>query len=303
LSWVFLSLLSSVIFALVSIIDKLLISYYMPGFRSFGAWVGLVTFTVSIALIFIMPASRDIAAVLAMIALGSGFLWGLGLAFLFFGMRSQDVSRAISVYSIHPIFVALLASVFLGESLSVLQWGAVAITVTGVIIGSSQSKITTRRFDLNQSTVLILFAAILIASAQLVSKHALGGTSLWSFYPYWYLGLSTPFLALLNPSTMREIRMSLMRPSSMVLMVGGEAFLGSLAAWITLAAIQAGPVSLVTAIIGTRPVFVFLIGVFLSTPQVKLLDEQTQRNVLLRKTFSILLIVTGVAIISTGSAI
>jgi drug/metabolite transporter (DMT)-like permease len=76
-----------------------------------------------------------------------------------------------------------------------------------------------------------------------------------------------------------------------------------LAAWITLAAIQAGPVSLVTAIIGTRPVFVFLIGVFLSTPQVKLLDEQTQRNVLLRKTFSILLIVTGVAIISTGSAI
>ena len=301
MSWVLLALLSAATFGLVSIIDKLLISYYMPGFRSFGAWVGLVTFTVSIALILTVPATHEIAAAQAMIALGSGVLWGLGLALLFFGMRSQDVSRAISVYSINPIFVALLASTLLGESLSGLQWGAVAMTVAGVIIVSGQSKLAIRRLDLNRSTVEVLVAAILTAVAQLVSKHGLNDTSLWSFYPYWYLGLSMPFLALLNLSALREIRMSLMRPSSAVLMVGGEAFLGSVAAWIMLLAIQAGPVSLVTSISGTRPIFVFLIGTFLSARRLKILDEPTRSGVLIQKAFAILLIVTGVAIMSVGS--
>ena len=97
-------------FALVSITDKVLISYYMPSFRSFGAWVGMVTFTVGIVLILAVPTSRAVSVDYAVVAACAGLIWGLGLALLFLGMRSQEVSRAISIYFIHPIFVALMAS-------------------------------------------------------------------------------------------------------------------------------------------------------------------------------------------------
>ena len=302
LDWILLSLLSAVTFALVSITDKLLISRYMPGYRSFGAWVGMITFAVGMVLVLAVPTSREIGVVQAVVAIGAGFLWGLGLTFFFLGMRSLEVSRAVSVYYIHPIIVAVLASVLLGESLSVVQWGAVVITVAGVVLLTVQGKSGNRRLDLNRSIVLIVVAAALTAGAQLLSKHALGETEIWGFYPYWQIGLSMPFLVLLNPSTLRDVRWSLSRPSSAGLMVGGEAILGSLAALITLFAIQAGPVSLVAAITGTRPIFVFFVGTFLSLRWWKLLDEPIHKNVLMQKALSILLVVAGVVIISAANA-
>jgi drug/metabolite transporter (DMT)-like permease len=177
----------------------------------------------------------------------------------------------------------------------------VSLTLIGAVSVTGQGAIGRMRFDLYRSTGLIVIAAVLTAGAQLASKHALGDMDIWSFYPYWYMGLSLPFLALLNPSTLREIRGCLNRPNSALLMVGGEAILGSLAAWITISAIQTGPVSLVTAITGTRPIFVFLIGTLLSARWWRLLDEPIRRDVLIPKAISISLIVTGVAIISIWS--
>lgn len=303
MDWVLLSLLSAATFGLVTITDKLLISHYMPGFRSFAVWVGIVAFTVGLLLVLSVPASREVNPAQVVIASGAGLLWSLGLVLLFLSIRSQEVSRAISVYYVHPIFVAVMAFVFLGENLNALQWGAVVVTVAGAISITVQRIPGTRRFELNRSVILIVVAAALTACAQLISKHALEGTDTWHFYPYWYMGLSMPFLVLLNPSALREIRVCLSRPISAVWMVGGEAILGSLAAWLMLSAIQAGPVSLVTAIAGTRPIFVFLIGTFLSLRWCKLLDEPIRRDILMQKAFSILLIVIGVAIISTVNTV
>jgi drug/metabolite transporter (DMT)-like permease len=300
LDWVLLSILSAAAFGLVNITDKLLISHYMPGFRSFAVWVGIVTFAVGLLLVLSVPASREVNLSQVVVASGAGLIWGLGLGFLFLSIRSQEVSRAISVYYIHPIFVAVMASVFLGENLNALQWGAVVVTVAGAISITVHGIPGTRRFELNSSIRLLMVAAALTACAQLISKHALEGTDIWHFYPYWYMGLAVPFLVLLNPSALREIRGCLSKPIIAVWMVGGEAILGSLAAWLMLSAIQAGPVSLVIAIAGTRPIFVFLIGTFLSLRWWKLLNEPIHRDILMQKAFSILMIVIGVAIISTA---
>ena len=262
----------------------------------------MVTFTVGIVLILAVPASREIDVYYGVVAVCAGLIWGLGLALLFLGMRSQEVSRAISIYFIHPIFVALMASAFLGESLSMLQWGAVTMTVVGTLLVTVQRKPGIGRLELNRSNTLILAAAAFTAGAQLVSKHALSGVGIWEFYPYWYIGLSIPFLVLVNSATLREVRECLSRSSTAAWMIVGEGILGSLAAWITLAAIQAGPVSLVIAIAGTRPIFVFLFSTFLSLRWWDLLDEPIHRGILIYKAFSILLIVVGIAIISTLSA-
>ena len=259
----------------------------------------MVTFTVGIVLILAVPASREIGLGYGVVATCAGLIWGLGLALLFLGMRSQEVSRAISIYFIHPIFVALMASAFLGESLSMSQWGAVMITVGGTLLMTIQRKSGIGRPELNRSNTLILAAAGFTASAQLVSKHALSGVDIWEFYPYWYIGLSIPFLALVNPATLREVRKCLSRSDTAAWMIVGEGILGSLAAWTTLSAIQAGPVSLVTAIAGTRPVCVFLLSTFLSLRWWDLLGEPIHRGILIYKAFSILLIVAGIAIIST----
>ena len=176
------------------------------------------------------------------------------------------------------------------------------MTVIGTLLVTVQRKPGIGRLDLNRSNTLIVAAAAFTAGAQLVSKHGLSGVGIWDFYPYWYIGLSIPFLVLVNPATLREVRECLSRSSTVAWMIVGEGILGSLAAWITLSAIQAGPVSLVTAIAGTRPIFVFLFSTFLSLRWWDLLGEPIHRGILIYKAFSILLIVGGIAIISTLNA-
>ena len=63
-------------------------------------------------------------------------------------------------------------------------------------------------------------------------------------------------------------------------------------------AMELGPVSLVSTILGTRPAFVFICTVALTRVFPSVLEERLTRGVAVIKTVSIALIIVGVAIIN-----
>ena len=122
MSWVFLALGSALAFAVVSALDKILIQRFVPNPRAFIVLVGLIQFGLTV---IVMPFAKFSGYGLdtALIAWLSGFLAGIYLVLMFWVMRMQDVSRVVPITSTHPIFVAILAQVFLGEDIVLLAWG------------------------------------------------------------------------------------------------------------------------------------------------------------------------------------
>ena len=88
----------------------------MPNFRSFGGWIGIITSTLGIVLVFTTPVPPNMSFGWVVVAGGAGFLWESGLMLLFTALRSQEVTRAVSVYYVHPVFVVILAPVPWRES-------------------------------------------------------------------------------------------------------------------------------------------------------------------------------------------
>ena len=81
----------------------------------------------------------------------------------------------------------------------------------------------------------------------------------------------------------------------MLLLLLAEFSLAPLAVMLNVVAINLGPVSLVSTLTATRPLFVFIYGTLLSTSALPLLEEPLERSTLAVKLGAIMMIVGGIA--------
>ncbi|MFQ5860540.1 MAG: DMT family transporter, partial [Dehalococcoidia bacterium] len=278
-------------------VDKQLVSRFMPSLSSFYLWVGLGTLFWGIIVLLVVPLDRGIGSLTVALTVLSGAIWGLGLLLFFSTLRYEEVSRATPLYGTFPIFVALLAVLFLSERLTWLQWLAVLITVAGAVLISLRRQVPKfGHLALTPSFWVLLSASLVTAAAHLITKHVLGELSLWNAYTLRQLGFAAPFLLVsLRPVAMLQVWDSLRNPTARWLMLGIEAIAGPAAVVLTLLAIQRGPVSLVSTLTATRPLFVFLFATLLSTPLWRMMDEPLERGTLAVKLVSIVLIILGVS--------
>jgi hypothetical protein len=214
-------------------------------------------------------------------------------------MSRHEVSRILPVISTSPVYVAIMAMVFLDESLTVAHWVAIAVTVTGAFLVSIRPVRGSVVIVLGRSLGVLVVASILVAAAQLLGKVALNELSLTSMFPFRSLGLATGCVALsLRRSTYAETRAMFSSFASGGLMVLTEAVIAPFAALITIWAIMLGPVSLAVTLMSARPLFVFVLSAILSTKLLSVLAEPLDRVTLSIKAVSIAMIVAGVVAIS-----
>jgi drug/metabolite transporter (DMT)-like permease len=98
--------------------------------------------------------------------------------------------------------------------------------------------------------------------------------------------------------TISDIRLLVSSRIGTGVFVLAEIVLAPAAIVLMFAAFNAGPASLVSTVISTRPLFVLLIAGLLSTKYLNLLDEPINRKNLPGKLFPILMIVVGVTTIT-----
>ena len=101
---------------------------------------------------------------------------------MFYGFSRLEVSRVIPIAHTYPVFVAIMASIFLGENLSAFQWGAIFITVGGAgLITTSPGQQTT---STSKAFVylLVLLGSVLNAIANVTYKYALDGIEFWDLF-------------------------------------------------------------------------------------------------------------------------
>ncbi len=298
MNWLSIAILGSVVFALVSILDKVILVHYIRDARTFIVMVGFITFPMGLLILPFVPFDNYPITVLAA-GYFSGFLWGISLIAMFLAMRREDVSRVIPVISISPVFVAILAVMFLAEKLTALHWVAIMATVAGAIIISAKTTGSSRLPNLDSTFLLLIAGSLFIAGGQYLTKVAANDMSVWNLLTLRNMGLgSACILFMFRPYVLREMLRAMTNATSAGLFLLTEGLLVFIALVLTIWAIDQGPVSLVATAMSSRPLFVFIMSIALSLPMWKLLNESLDRRTLAIKLVSIAMIIIGISGIS-----
>ena len=301
LNWVVAALASTIIYAGVTVGDKLILTRLGIRLPAFYIFTGANQAIISL-FIFAFDPPRGVPLYAALAGFGGGAFWGAGLTLMFWGLTREQVSRVAPVWHTSPIFVAIMAVFFLGESLGWAQWLAIALVVFGAIAISMRSSDLGIGFGIRPTFLVILLGAFLIGMGQLLLKEGSADQSIWSLMAFRGLGLFTamfvPFARPRSFVALARYMRSPLRAGAITLNDAVAPFVGNL---LLLWAIAVGPISLVSGVVASRPVFVLAITIGIGLLAKRLLpDEEMTRSDVALKAMATAAVVAGVVIIAVA---
>ncbi|MCL0058228.1 DMT family transporter [Dehalococcoidia bacterium] len=297
MDWADAAVLSTAIMAVVNVLDSHLVAGRMPSLRAFLIPAGILSIINSAILLSLFPLPQDIGVIPLLVTVVSSILRALAVLLILHILQTGEISRVIPVVHTNPVFVAILAVLFLGETLAYIEWIAILITVAGAMLISIKRDSSGSRIGVGRSLAKPLIAGLLLATANLTSKYALEHVSYWNMLAFGSLLVAFIFLSVsLRPLPLRQLR-TVRRPvltAGLLILANALVLLGMfLMFW----AIQRGLVSLVSAIAGARPAFVFVYAVILGRISHVLLEQRMGRQTIALRLGAIAMIVGGITII------
>ena len=297
--WMPLAIPASLMFAIVSIIDKRLLTHNLPNVSVLMIWtvMGMVFYGVVILLMTGIPPLATPKIML--ICLCSGLSLGVGISLMFLALKYEEASRAIAIVNTNPIFVTLLAIPLLGEYLNITQWIALFLIIAGGALVSIKRSTNNRLLGFSRFTPLLIASSFCWGVAHLIAKYVLEDLPLPTVFAVQQLGVAIVLACYIRKRSWDGLLQCMRDRNTCLLMIFGEAILPYIAIFVGLTAISYGPVSLVASVLASRPMFVFLFASLLSTNKLSLLDESLTKETLGIKMVSIPMIVLGVVLLNS----
>jgi transporter family protein len=301
LSWVVLALASATVSGVVNIFDKTFMHRYARNARTLPVMIGFAQTTIGLVVLAVVqiPAAATLPA--SATAVVSGMIYGVSGSMLMWVLFRQEVSRTIPVTQTAPIFAAVFALMFLGESITPVQWAAILATVSGAVILSLKFDGGFGGVPVNRNFFILVLGAGIFAMGNIIGKIALDDLPVMYTHGLRSLGLGSVFLIVhLRKETFLDVVGFFKERNRGLLVVGtNELIIANSSLILMLWALSTGPVALVTALVATRAMFVVIFSTVIGLIWRGALGEVTTPRVIAVKVGSAGLIVAGV----TGIAI
>lgn len=278
IDWIVPALLSPLLFAIVTLVDKRVLSDFRIPFPSFNLFVGASQGTFGLIIIALNPLP-DVSVSLILSGLSVGALQGLGLVVMFWMLNREDPSRVIPAMQTSPIMVALLAWPVFGETLSALQWFAVLLAVGAAFLVSINVNSDADSPRFRPIYLVLIFSALTMATSQLLLKSITEDLSTTHTVALRGMGLFiVMWVIFARPESIRGLIRFLKDPHKAPWLIVAEGIMPFTGHLLIVTAISRGPVSLVAAVWGTRPVWVFLLSLTFSRVAPRLIYETFSRK-------------------------
>ncbi|MFZ2072789.1 MAG: DMT family transporter [Minisyncoccia bacterium] len=303
MTWFLLALIGPFLYALTNHIDKILLEKY---FKKGG--VGTILLFSSLLSIFALPfmflADRSVLAVdgksifvLAVV----GTLNVLVLWCFLVALKKEEASVAVVFYQLVPVFAYILGYFILGETLTKLQLVAMAITIFGASIISFEID-SENKFKLRRQTILPMLAASFFwAMGGVIFKAVAIEENVWRslFWEHIMLTLigigifvfarsyRMNFISAIRSNSKRILSLNILNESLYILGNITFAFAYMLA-----------PISLVLLTESFQPIFVLIIGIFLTVFFPRITTEKIQAKHLWQKIIAICITGIGAYLLS-----
>jgi len=221
---------------------------------------------------------------------------GFAFAFLFIlyniAMMREQGTNVVSVIYTSPLFIAVLALVFLGEKLSVTNYMGILLLVSSAFL------VLYRRIDAkNIALGIILVYAFASSVSRVVTKSALEDVDVWSYFFWFLVGgiMGTTILAALRPRSLSLVLRTL--DARLLLLIIATTAFSTLGLVFLYSAFSLGSVALASGLSAVQPTVVFVYSTVLLRirPGAIPAERITGRWADARKIGAVLLIVLGAA--------
>jgi len=296
-SWVNTAILSAAILGVVNIFDSHLVSKRMPSLRAFFFPIGVIHLVYGSILCTLFPLPEGINILPVIITVVSALLRAGAVSLMLYSLKREEVSRVIPVVYTYPIFVAIMAVLLLGETLHYTGWLAIIIVVAGAVMISARQSSSGTTTWLGKPLIIFITSTLLFALADIASKYALSYVSFWNMFSISTICMSGVFLLVsTRPQIWKQISNMKRRTSSLVLLAFNET-LAPVGILLSFWALQRGPASLVSPIVGSRPIFVVIAALILSRVAPTFLEWRPGKGRLALRLIATAMIVGGITII------
>lgn len=224
------------------------------------------------------------------------FATGVGMSFgyLLF-MRSlmlEELSRVTILGYIHPIFVVVLAYIFLNETLQTLDYLAIVMLVASTML------ISYKGAKISKALIPMLGLNVALAAESIIAKYMLAFTDYWS-YAFWFmLGLISMRLSLLLTKRVRERFRTIIFDRSLIAYGFAISILFLSANLTFYYALSLQLASIVVAVGATQPMIILLIIYIINRVRNGFVKEELSYRTLTYKIVSSILVILGIYILA-----
>ncbi|HII72365.1 TPA: EamA family transporter [Candidatus Woesearchaeota archaeon] len=289
MAWLVWAIIAVIVWTVINIIDKFAVSKELK-----DAYLATTVIGFTIAPIFlILPLTQGsimIPWVSILFAIAAGSIYRIAGILYYYVLQKEEVSKAMPIMGSSPIFIILIAFLFLGERLTPLKYYGIVLVLLGSFLLSLKN--VRHFFSLDKMLLLAALAAFCYALRSVFLKVASTG-NMWPVLFWTGVGVTittTVIYAIHHPHIHKKAKEGVKH-----LVVSG--FLSGIALIVYLAALSSGPLSIVATIEATLPLFVFMAATLISRFHPRIIHEKLSTPALLQKMASILLIVAGTSLI------
>ena len=305
--WLLFVILASLFYALVSLVDKYVLTNVNIRPSVLVFYIGVLGMLVFLLAPFVGFAVPSLAAFL--LSAGSGFLFSLALFVFFTRLRTFEASRLVpAVGAFIPLFIFLFVFILSGgrETLSGFELAAFLLLIAGTVLISHKKGTSHTRASLQAA----LGSAFLFSLAFVMAKFAYMGQSFWPIFMVMRIGGLAVSLGLLFS---QEVRNELLgkgqggsgisfweMPGKYAIFLVGQASgaLGEISRNAALFLVPLAMLPFVNALQGLQHVFLLVFAALLSWKFPHIFREEVSRSSLAGKLVAILLIGGGLALLA-----
>ncbi len=314
MQWFILALIASILWAVVVIVDKFILTHYIKDAVSYQVFL---TLTMLPFLISLLPftshnTNSSTPTILPVIIILLGVTMGLVYVLYNKALMIEEVSRVTPLFYLSPLFVLLFSFMFIGEGLSLRRYLGIGLMVFSAISVSvslrrrnrdsrRQSHSHSLHIVLSPALLMILVLDIMNAGKDVISKLILSHLDYLSYLFWFLLGniAGRPFLLLIPHNREKTLMIIKTLPPKVYLL----SFISSSLAWtgyvLYFKAVSMTYISLVSAIPTTQPFLVFIFATLLGLFYPGLIEEKTDRRSLTIKGIAAVSVLIGAYLILT----
>ena len=290
---IFLALLAGLLWAGGNVIDKTVVSKYVKNPFEILPLMGIVIF-LSGFLVTIFNQNSLTTGIILRLA-GLGLIIYISFIFFYFALKNEEVSRVIPFLGLAPALMALLEWLIFGTKLSSWQYGGIASVVLGALFLTWRP--SAQRIH-PKGIIFALFSTLFWSTGYVFLTRTFAQYGFWKSWGWTWI-----FLGIFCLLTLFFIRkglwQSIKRTNNKVIyaVITGET-IHTVADAIIFYAGSIWVSSLSSAVASDQYIMIFLFSILVTWKKPHWFKEIVTPKIIIQKTISILLIITGIFLIS-----
>ena len=295
MEWYVYALLAPAFWALNNIFVKFLIvnkfKTYVPMISS------IIIIDLPYAIIISIIAPITINFPYALLALIVGLFPIVAFWFYSKALLLEEVSRLITLFQLIPVFVAILSVIFLNEILDLQKYlGIMIIVLASILISFRKIK---GKSSFSSALKYMIPFSLIIAIYSIMEKYLLSYFEFWSLFFWNIIGAFMGILILLSfkkPRKQFTKTLPTVGAKNLFITFIGEGIyiIGTLFSLMAFSLVEA---SIVSALLGLQPFYLFFYTILLSMFLPKILNEELTKRVITLKLIAISIMFIGTYLI------